>query len=53
MQKKKDKKNISTNPDGNNKGEKKSTKNAKHKNVIEKVKKNGYESFGSDENVDD
>lgn len=28
-------------------------KKSKTKKLVEKIKKNGYESFGSDENVDD
>mmetsp|Transcript_8125 Transcript_8125/g.9738 ORF Transcript_8125/g.9738 Transcript_8125/m.9738 type:complete len:105 (-) Transcript_8125:970-1284(-) len=31
----------------------KQKKKGKQKKAIEKIKKNGYESFGSDENVDD
>ena len=53
LQKKKDTKNNKTNPDGNNQGEKKNQKKGKHKKVIERVRKNGDESFGSDDNVDD
>ena len=53
MQKKKEKRNMKTNPNAKHQGEKKSTKKDKHKKVIGEVKMNGYESFGSDENVDD
>ena len=34
-------------------GETKNRKKGKNKKAVEKVKLNGYESFGSDENVDD
>ena len=46
-------KNNKTSPDGRHQGEKKNKKQGKHKKAVEKVKNNGYESFGSDENVDD
>jgi len=46
-------KNNKTNPDGKTQGEKKNKKKGKNKKAVEKVKLNGYESFGSDENVDD